>query len=157
MSQVYNNYDTKNSAVSSPQIKQLEQLENDLSVKLADRQAVLTQTGLINDIKIDNDPEVKTINQALGKVREARAQIDPNYGIDSNSKSEEISQQANINVDNINAREAAQIKAIRSVAGQALNYGQKFASLDGRQPSYNSYMQDNINGLFALTALKASF
>lgn len=151
MSQVYKNYDTNTSAVASPQVKQLQQLENNLTAKLADRQAALT--GVIDDIKIDNDPEILTINQALDKVREARAQIDPNYGIDN---SDEISSETPINVDNINAKEAAQIMAIRSVSGQALSYGQKFASLDGRQPSYNSYMQDNINGLFALTALKNS-
>ncbi len=155
MSEVDNNLKINTSA-SNLQISQLEKLEQDLHGKLQERKQSLSQTGIVADIA--EDTQVQTIQKALSQVQEARAQIDPRVtnhlaraGQFGNVEQPEAQE---VTGESVNAREAAQIKAIRSVSGMELSPGQQFASLSGREPSYNSYMRDNIQGLFALTALR---
>ena len=158
MSEVDNNSNINAAPVSNLQISQLEKLEKDLHGKLQKRKQSLSETGIINDIQLAEDTQVQTIEKALTQVREARAQVDPRVtdylaraGQFASVDQEEIQE---VSVDSINAKEASQIKAFRSVCGMTLAPGQQFASLNGKEPSYNSYMRDNIEGLFALTALK---
>ncbi len=156
MSEVDNNLNVNNASASNLQISQLEKLERDLHGKLQERRQSLSQTGTVTDIS--EDTQVQTIQQALSQVQQARAQVDPRvtnhlaragqFGSVEQPTTQEVSGES------VNAREAAQIKAIRAVSGMALSPGQQFASLSGREPSYNSYMRDNIQGLFALTALR---
>ncbi len=157
MSQVDNNSNVKPS-VSNLQISQLEKLEQDLHGKLQERKQSLSQTGIVNDIQLAEDTQVQTIKKALSQIQEARAQVDPRVTnhLARAGQLGQVEPQAikEVSTDSINAREAAQIKAIRAVSGMELSPGQQFASLAGREPSYNSYMKANIQGLFALTALK---
>jgi hypothetical protein len=157
VSEVDNNSNINAAPVSNLQIKQLEELEKGLQGKLKQRKDSLSQTGIVNDIEIAKDTQVQTINEALSRIKEARA-ADPRItnhlaraGQFGNVEHKAIKE---VSVDSINAEEATQIKAFRSVPGMPLNPGQQFASLNGKEPSYNSYMRDNIEGLFALTALK---
>ena len=159
MSEVDNNSSINAAPVSNLQVSQLEKLEKDLHGKLQQRKQSLSQTGIVNDIQLAEDVQVQTIQKALTQVREARAQVDPRvtdylaragqFGATQAKPHDELS------VDSVNAKEVAQVKAIRSVSGMVLARGQQFASLNGKEPSYNHYMKENIQGLFALTALKA--
>ncbi len=156
MSEVDNNANVNAAPVSNLQISQLEKLERDLHGKLEERKQSLSQTGTVSDIS--EDTQVQTIQKALTQVLQARAAIDPRVtnhlaraGQFGNVEQEETQQ---VSGDSVNAREAAQIKAIRAVSGMELSPGQQFASLNGKEPSYNSYMRENIQGLFALTALR---
>ena len=156
MSEVDNNSSVNAAPVSNLQISQLERLERDLHGKLQERRQSLSQTGLVNDIS--EDTQVQTIQKALTQVQEARAQVDPRvtnhlaragqFGNVAQPETHEVSS------DSINAREAAQIKAIRSVSGMELSPGQQFASLSGREPSLNEYTSKNKKGLFELIALR---
>ncbi len=158
MSQVDNNSDVKAAPVSNLQISQLEVLEGSLHGKLQQRKQSLAKTGIVSDIQLAADSEVQTIQQALTKVREARAQVDPrvtNHLARAGQLSNPVKKDdVEVNVDSVNQLEAAAIKAIKSVAGAKLAKGEQFASLSGRKPSYNDYMKQNIQGLFELTALK---
>ena len=159
MSEVDNNSSINTAPVSSLQVSQLESLETELNGKLEQRRKTLSKTGIVADIHIADDTQVQTIQKALTKVREARSQVDPRvtnylagvgqFGAVQAKPHDELS------IDSVNAKEVAQVKAIRSISGMTLARGQQFASLNGKEPSYNHYMEKNIRDLFALTALRA--
>lgn len=68
--------------------------------------------------------------------------------------SEAVAKKAAPMPDTIPPKVAAQIAAIRGVAGKQLQPGQVFASVSGKEPSQTSHLKANIKGLFDLVALK---
>ncbi len=145
MEQVFNNYEGI-ANTSNSEIKKLTKLREDLEAKRQQRLQTLTQTGKIDLIQIDSDPEVSVINEAIATIDQARKQVDPNFV----EKPSAENKAPEVLIENIDNQTVAHLKLIREVPGQALRKGEQFKSMDG----YTNYMKTNIQGLFDLTRIK---
>ncbi len=144
---------------SNPQLKQLDKLEEDLLRKLKHRQEHLNKTGLVTELDLAKDSHIQTINSAIGKVQKAREDVlgqqVTNYLVGTGHIPQSKPDSVPTQVDAVSDHEAVQLSRIRSVPRLDLVRGQQFASLSGKEPSYNHYMKTNIQGLFSLLDSKS--
>ncbi len=144
MPQVYNTSENKNLGNGSNKVAQLEKLENDLIAK----KAATTEQG-----------QIAMIDAALEKVAGARKEAEFGNKITNNQarlgkyselkkaiKTETLQEEDEV----ITEAEAVEIARIRGIPSSAIQPGQKFASMSGKEPSNISYMKTNIKGLFDL-------
>jgi hypothetical protein len=125
---------------------QLEQLRSALVAKRDSS----VQAGHVQDIEL--------INKAIKKLDEESVKLSQTQQV-SNLQDKTAQARQAIQATTpiiINEQAASNIKAIRSVPGIVLKSGQRFASIDGREPSNTSYMKTNIKGLWALVNTKNS-
>jgi len=151
VNQVNHNSETKKHHHGHGVNGQLEKLKTELLTK----REVSVEQGHVQDIQL--------IDKALEQVETALKDVTLNQKIASSQArlgqirpaTESVT---SVEIDApkvINEKEAAHIRAIKSIKGTEILPGEQFASMHGREPSNVSYMRDNINGLFDLVALKA--
>lgn len=131
---------------SSPKLDQLDKLAKSLQEK---REAT-TETS-----------QIQMIDAALEKVSVARQEADVGQKIVNNQA--RLGQYNQVNKPAIQTettkqvqgvisdKEAEQIVKIKSIESAVLRPGEKFASMNGREPSNIGYMKQNIAALFELT------
>jgi len=122
---------------------QVDQLRSALEAKLKSS----TEAGLVEDIEV--------IQTALKKLDESSKNPSQTQSVaESQAQSAQARQVINNVSSVISQEEALAIKSIRGVPSVALPVGKRFASMEGREPSLNKYMQYNIQGLFQLVETK---
>ncbi len=150
MSQVFHNSEASKKQAPVGAQSQLEKLKTELLTK---RESSVEQ-GHVQDIQM--------IDKALEQVDTALKDVSLNQKIASSQArlgqirpaTESVSAEEVDTPKVISEKEAAHIRAIKSIQGQEILPGEQFASMSGREPSNASYMRNNINGLFDLVALK---
>jgi hypothetical protein len=101
--------------------------------------------------------EIELINKAIKKLDQESVKLSQTQKVSNlQDKTAQARQAIQVVSAVISEKESLAIKAMRSIPTMSLPTGRVFASISGREPSNESYMKINIQGMWALMNTKNS-